>query len=71
MICRSCHSHRSEFSAEISVHFPGWSGLTKPPVWVFPKMQVCLKCGSTEFVIPAGELSELVAGLRDLEAESA
>jgi hypothetical protein len=64
MICQSCHSNRIEFSAEINVHFPGWSGLSKPTVWVFPKMHVCLKCGLAEFVIPPDELHALEDGIR-------
>jgi hypothetical protein len=40
------------FPAEINVHFPGFEGLSKPTVWVFPRLRVCLDCGFTEFTIP-------------------
>jgi hypothetical protein len=63
MTCKSCTSHnRLEFSAEINVHFSGWEGLTKPGVFVFPKLLVCMDCGFTEFAIPERELAGLAGG---------
>ena len=48
-----CASHKIEtLSGELAIHFPGSEGLTKPIVWVFPKLDVCLVCGSTNFTIP-------------------
>ena len=59
--CRSCRSaNSSTFTGEIAIHFPGLEGLDRPIVWVFPKLQVCLNCGFTEFAIPEGELRRLV-----------
>jgi hypothetical protein len=57
MNCKSCNSqnHR-RFSSEINVHFPGLQNLDRPPVFVFPKLLVCMDCGFTEFDIPEGEL---------------
>jgi hypothetical protein len=57
MTCKSCtaENHR-KFSSEIKVHFPGLKNLDKPPVFVFPKLLVCMDCGFTEFAIPEGEL---------------
>ena len=40
------------FNGELALHFPGLDGLTKPIVWVFPKVLVCLDCGFAEFVVP-------------------
>jgi len=63
MSCKSCLSeHQSNLSGEIAVHFPGFKGLDKPIVWVFPKLLVCLNCGFTEFAIPETELLVLRAG---------
>jgi hypothetical protein len=60
MSCKACQSanHR-EFPAEINVHFPGYGNLTKPTVWLFPKLLVCLDCGFTKFVIGEAELRQL------------
>ena len=61
MSCRSCQSgHQSNLNGEIAIHFPGLNGLDKPIVWVFPKLEVCLECGFTEFAIPEAELRRLV-----------
>jgi len=60
MACPSCLSrNQAEFPAEINLHFPGRNNLTKPTVWVFPKVLVCLDCGASKFVTPKNELSLL------------
>jgi hypothetical protein len=50
---------QKKFSAETNIHFPGFEGLTKPTVWVFPEIVVCLDCGLAEFCIPETELRSL------------
>jgi len=63
MGCKACTSdNQSSFNSEIVIHFPGLKGLEKPIVWVFPKLAVCLRCGSTEFIVPERELRVLVQG---------
>jgi hypothetical protein len=63
MTCKGCHSDKhSVFNGEIAIHFPGLEGLDKPIVWVFPKLVVCLHCGSTEFTVPKRELQVLEQG---------
>ena len=58
--CNRClPSSRTEFSAEMAIHFKGLAGLDKPIVWVFPKLLVCLECGSAEFIVPDLELQVL------------
>jgi hypothetical protein len=60
MSCKSCKSdNRSDFGGEVVIHFTGLKGLDKDPVWVFPKLMVCLDCGFTEFSIPETELQFL------------
>lgn len=60
MACACCHSVNQEmFPAEINVHFPGAEGLSKPTVWVFPHLLVCLECGFTEFTIPDTQLQQI------------
>lgn len=61
-MCKSCLSeNQSEFSSEICVHFPGGlESLTKPAVFVLPKIVVCLDCGHAEFSVPETELRPLV-----------
>lgn len=62
MCCPSCESGRqAEFRAEINIHFRGLKNLDKPGVLVFPKVVVCLNCGSSLFIIPETELA-LLAG---------
>jgi len=57
MSCKSCGSvNEKKFSAEINLHFPGYEGLEKPTVWLFPEVVVCLDCGVAEFSIPNTEL---------------
>lgn len=61
MTC-SCKSGKREFGAEICVHFPGIENLDKPPLFIFPKLSVCLDCGATEFVVGKEELESLRSG---------
>jgi len=49
----------------MNFHFPGWNGLEKPTVWVFPEVAVCLNCGFAEFSMPEGELRELAKGVQN------
>jgi len=61
--CKLCGSDQErEFTAEIAIHFPGWAGLNKPHVWVFPELFVCLNCGKSEFAIPEEKLRLLGKG---------
>ena len=61
MSCKSCQSqNRRNLYGELAIHFPGVEGLTKPIIWVFPKLVVCLDCGVTELTIPEPELRRLV-----------
>lgn len=61
--CRLCPSNNKQtFTAEVAIHFAGLEGLNKPIVWVFPKISVCLDCGSAEFAIPEKELQVLRTG---------
>jgi hypothetical protein len=56
--CKTCHSDRQgEFNGEIAVNVP--KGPEPPIVWVFPKVLVCLNCGSAEFQVPEEELPAL------------
>jgi len=60
MSCLVCLSrNQEEFRAEINIHFAGVQNLTKPTVWVFPKISVCLDCGASSLTIPRKELAEL------------
>ena len=63
MSCKQCTSDKAkDLKGEIAIHFPGLDGLTKPVVWVFPKLLVCLDCGFSEFTVPERELNVLVTG---------
>ena len=65
MPCKSCQSKNQDaFHSELSIHFPGRDGLTRPTVMVAPKLVVCLDCGFTEFQIEEAELRKLIGGTR-------
>jgi len=46
----------------MNLHFPGYEGLTKPTVWLFPKVVVCLDCGFAEFTVSLTDLPQLEIG---------
>jgi len=63
MSCIYCQSkNQTAFPSEVNIHFPGFSNLTKPSVWAFPELLVCLDCGFTEFRIEETELRLLEEG---------
>lgn len=63
MRCRLCSSaNEAEFTAEMMIHFSGRKHLENPGVLTFPKMLVCLDCGSTQFTIAETELNLLREG---------
>ena len=60
MVCKRCSSDRqSEFTSEMNLHFPGYEGLTKPTVWLFQKVVICLNCGFAEFTVSQTDLPQL------------
>lgn len=57
MNCASCGgNNQMEFPAEINIHFHGIETLTKPGVFLFPKLFVCLDCGFTHCTLTEDEL---------------
>jgi len=63
MPCKSCGSlNQGTFTGEVAIHFPGLKNIDKPIVWVFPKLIVCLDCGTTEFTVPKSGLRQLAKG---------
>jgi hypothetical protein len=64
MSCLLCASgNESEFPTEMMVHFCGFRNIDKPGVLVFPKVLVCLDCGSSRFATPETELRALRNGI--------
>jgi len=60
MSCTFCaSSNQTKFPAEVNIHFPGLKNADKAGVFVFPKLLVCLDCGSSSFMTPASELARL------------
>ena len=56
-ICNSCASaNLAEFDSEMNIHFPGLRSLDKPSIFVFPRIMVCLNCGSLRSTLSAEEL---------------
>jgi hypothetical protein len=64
MYCALCESsNQAECTAEMMIHFPGLKHLADPGVLVFPKVLVCLDCGSSRFTTPETELRVLGKGI--------
>jgi hypothetical protein len=62
MSCTFCTStNLKEFPAEVHIHFPGIRSMHQPGIFVFPRLLVCLDCGSSSFTTPASELAKLCA----------
>jgi len=61
MACKACLSeNQSTFDGELNIHFPERSNLSKPTVWAFPALLICLDCGFSEFKLRETELRMLV-----------
>ena len=72
MACLLCaSSNQAEFGGEILIHFNGLKNLDKTPVWVFPKLLVCLDCGSSPFSVRQSELALLASTAQADEASTA
>jgi hypothetical protein len=60
MYCAICASgNQAIFTTEMNIHFHGLENMDSPGVLVFPKVSVCLDCGSSRFTTPKTELSQL------------
>jgi hypothetical protein len=63
MLCKSCGSdNQKQFNGEMAIHFTGLENLDKPVVWVFPKLLICMDCGTAEFALPEADLRLLATG---------
>ena len=63
MTCKLCGSdNQNEFGAELNIHLSARKGLGNPAVLAFPKLVVCLDCGSAEFSLTEAEL-RLLGGM--------
>jgi hypothetical protein len=53
MPCPSCaQNNQAEFQGEMMLHFNGLRNLEVPGVMLFPRLLVCLDCGSALFTVP-------------------
>jgi hypothetical protein len=60
MYCALCESsNQAEFPTEMNIHFRGLRNIDKPGVLVFPKVLICLDCGSSTFTTPKSDLALL------------
>jgi hypothetical protein len=60
MHCALCQSvNLAEFTAEMMIHFSGLRNIDHPGIPAFPKVLVCLNCGSSQFTVPARKLTLL------------
>ena len=71
VLCRACGSDKqAEFTAEIALHFSGPGNLDKPHLLVFPRILVCLNCGSAGFTVPESQLHILADEMMPSRGES-
>jgi len=69
MTCPRCDSgNQMECPSEIALHFSGRENLSKPHVFVFPKVIVCLDCGLSQFAVAETELRLLREGIKSSSA---
>jgi hypothetical protein len=55
-MCKKCGSgNETELYSEICVHVPEPEKL-ETPVLVFPRLRICLDCGTSTFAMPGTEL---------------
>ena len=72
MACKQCSSgDQGKFNVEMNVHFPGYEGLKRPTVWVFPEVVVCLVAGSRSLQFRKSSCIDLNEATRrhDIEPE--
>ena len=63
MACVSCGSgNQVEFPTELGIHFPGKQNIDRPLIVLFPKVIVCLDCGSMKSTVAETELRLLREG---------
>jgi hypothetical protein len=68
MSCALCTSaNQMEFTAEMMIHF---KNIELPGVLVFPRVLVCLGCGSSRFSVPPTELVLLARSKATSEASA-
>jgi len=68
MCCKSCQStNQSKFPSEVNIHFRGPNNLTKPCVWAFPELVICLDCGFVESRVEGAELRRLAEESDELD----
>jgi hypothetical protein len=71
MLCDLCGSGKqTEVTAEMIIHFPGLKNVDNPGVWLFPKLLVCLECGSGRFSIPETELTSIAKSTEASESST-
>jgi hypothetical protein len=64
MHCALCNSrNQADFPTEMMIHLRGLRNINNPGVLAFPKVLVCLDCGSSRFTIPETELQVLGKGI--------
>ena len=58
--CKACGSvKQNKYIAEVGIRSGGLKNIDEQSVFVYPKLSVCMDCGTAEFVIPKTELRVL------------
>jgi len=62
-VCAVCGSGDvGRFTAETAIHSLGMKQISKPAIFVFPELAVCLHCGFAAFAVPREQLGDLGKG---------
>ena len=60
MTCSQCSSDKqAQFTAEVNIHTSGLKNIDVPGLLPFPKVLVCLDCGTSLFSTPKTDLLRL------------
>ena len=65
MSCPSCTSlNQAEFATEMMIHSSSITHVVNPGVLAFPRVSICLDCGTSRFTTPDAELTILRERMR-------
>jgi len=66
MKCQSCGSEKlNKLTGQLAVYFSGLKNLSRPVIWFFPELWICLDCGNAGLSVPESELQVLAADNED------
>jgi hypothetical protein len=71
MHCALCQSaNLAEFNTEMMIHFSGQKNIDHPGILAFPKVLICLNCGSSQFAVLENDLTLLANRIATSDANA-